>query len=144
MEWAEKFDASNCRFQKSGLIYENFSNRQWNNLFAPAENLLTETTFKISEYSKINIADVKNFDALVLSGGHDFSVKGNEDRVQREIDLVKNFTKPIFGICFGFEIIAGVFGATLERMGNKEKGVIDIELVEPDELFLNGFLNLVM
>jgi len=101
------------------------------------ENLLSGNTFQVVKYSKITTANTDDFDAVVLSGGHDFPVSGNEERLQSEIGLVQNSKKPFFGICFGFEVIAHAFGAKLELMQNKERGILDIQVVEPDEIFLN-------
>ena len=101
------------------------------------EYLLSGQDIQVVRYSEINTVDVKKFDAVILSCGHNFSVVGNEKKIEKELDLVKNSGKPIFGICFGFEIIAYAFGAKLEFMKNKEHGILDIQIVEPDDLFLN-------
>lgn len=101
------------------------------------ENLLSGHTFQVVKYSEIGTTNSDDFDAVVLSGGHDFPVSGNEERLQKEIDLVINSKKPLFGICFGFEVIARAFGARHEVMQNKEHGILDIQVVEPDEIFLN-------
>lgn len=100
------------------------------------KNLLFDHVFQVIEYSKIDSVDSGDFDTAVLSGGHDFPVYGNDARLKKEIDFVKNFPKSIFGICFGFEIIASVFGAKLELMQNKEQGILDIQIVDPAEIFL--------
>jgi len=101
------------------------------------ENLLSDHSYQVVKYSEIDSINTDTFDATILSGGHDFPVKGNEEKLQKEIDFVKNSKKPIFGICFGFEIIASAFGAKLELMKSKERGIIDIEILEPDEIFSN-------
>lgn len=88
-------------------------------------------------FSEIDRDAAGNFDVAILSGGHSFPVVGNENRLKKEIDFVSNYQGPIFGICFGFELIASTFGAKLERMESKEHGVLDIEVVEPDKIFLN-------
>ncbi len=100
-------------------------------------NLLKGHTFEIIKYSEIGLVDRNNFDAVVLSGGHDFPVKGNVEKLKEEIDFVGRTQLPIFGICFGFEVIAHVFGATLELMRKKEQGVIEIEIIKPELIFEN-------
>ena len=90
------------------------------------ENLLSGHTLKVAKCSEIETVNSEDFDAVVLSGGHDFPVIGNGERLRREIDLVKNSMKPIFGICFGFEVIAQTFGAQLKLMKSKEHGILDI------------------
>jgi GMP synthase (glutamine-hydrolysing) len=86
-------------------------------------------------YQDIEKFDFTNIDAIFLSGGHDFAVNGNEKRLHSEINLIKNFDKPIFGICFGFELIARIFGANLLELREREKGVIDIQIENPDRIF---------
>lgn len=77
----------------------------------------------------------EQFDVVILSGGHSFSVVGNEGILYTEMSLIKNLNKPIFGICYGFELIADTFGAKLVRMENKEHGILDIEVVKQDDIF---------
>ncbi len=101
------------------------------------KHLLSDHTSLVVNYSQINHVNPEDFDAIVLSGGHDFPVQGNEHRLHMEIDLVRQTHKPIFGICFGFELIAHVLGATLEPMQHVERGLLDIHVVEPDKLFAN-------
>lgn len=78
-----------------------------------------------------------DFDAVVLSGGHDFPVLGNEVRLGGEMELIYNFQKPLFGICYGFELIAATFGAKLELLENRAHGIIDIEMVQYDDILQN-------
>lgn len=101
------------------------------------EKLLSGHSFRVIKYFELGSVNPMDFDVVILSGGHSFPVQGNDERLRGEIDLVKNFPRPIFGICFGFEIIAHTFGAKLERMENKEKGILDIKITEQDDLFLN-------
>lgn len=101
------------------------------------ENLLSGHTFQVIKYSEIKDSNPNDFNAIVLSGGHDFPVDENDKKLQKEINLIKNSTKPILGICFGFEVIAHTLGAKLELMRLKEHGILDIQVVKPDKIFLN-------
>ncbi len=101
------------------------------------KSLLANHNCQVIKYTEIDTINTKDYDATILSGGHDFTVNGNEDRLSMEFDLVINSTKPILGICFGFEIIARAFGSTLVSLPSKEQGIIEIEVVEPNEIFLN-------
>jgi len=96
-----------------------------------------EASHTTIDFSEIDKDTAENFDVAILSGGHSFPVAGNENRLEKEIDFVSNYKKPIFGICFGFELIASIFGAKLEQMERKEHGVLNIEVIEPDDIFLN-------
>jgi len=98
--------------------------------------LLKGHAVDVVAYNQIDVPAANAYDAVVLSGGHSFPVSGNDDRLQKELELVRNSTKPIFGICFGFEVVAYALGASLESLAVPEKGVVDIEVLVPDELFL--------
>lgn len=77
----------------------------------------------------------KDFDLIVLSGGHQFSVVRNPELFKNEIELVKTLTKPILGICLGFEVIAYAYGATLTHSPKYEKGIFKIEKVTDSPIF---------
>lgn len=101
------------------------------------EKLVAAHDVTTIKYSGITSCDINDFDAAILSGGHDFPVYGNEDRLRAEIEFVKNFNKPLFAICFGFELVAHTFGAGLALMQHKEKGILDIQIIVPDQVFSN-------
>ncbi len=101
------------------------------------QKLVTTHTFETIPFSKINKDTTKFFDAVILSGGYKFPVMGNESLLKKEIDFIETSEKPIFGICFGFELIAMIFGAKLKQMDKKEKGIIDIEILKPGGIFSN-------
>ncbi|MBI5817225.1 MAG: hypothetical protein HZB09_02245 [Candidatus Yonathbacteria bacterium] len=48
------------------------------------KNLLSDTSFEVINYSEINRANSENFDAIILSGGHDFPVNGNGHRLEKK------------------------------------------------------------
>lgn len=89
----------------------------------------------VVRWDQVSVFGIHNFDLVVLSGGHQFPVMGNENALAHEIQLVQNTEAPILGICFGCELIARSFGATLERMESKEKGIMDIIVINADPLF---------
>lgn len=101
------------------------------------KRLLSGHAFDVVKYSEISTLDMKPYSAIILSGGHTFAVQGNGDRLKNEINLIKESDKPVFGICFGFEVIAHAYGSKLELMQSKEQGIIDITVVEPDPIFKN-------
>lgn len=104
---------------------------------ARLKKLLAGLPFEVIDYSDIDPDHAKKFDVIILSGGHDFPVIGNEKLLRKEIELVKTSKAKIFGICFGFEVIARAFGADLAPMRKTRRGLIDIKIVEPDEIFSN-------
>jgi GMP synthase (glutamine-hydrolysing) len=84
-----------------------------------------------------NISDVKteDFDLIILSGGHNFEIEGNEKRLEKELNLIRNTKKPLIGICYGCELIAKAFGGKLEKSLEKHKGIIDILFTKGNSLF---------
>lgn len=99
------------------------------------KELLVGVPFDVVSYSDFNPVKNDKYETVILSGGHDFPVLGNESLLWKEFYFIKNSRAKILGICFGFELIARAFGADLEIMDNKEKGILDIEVVEKDVLF---------
>lgn len=73
-------------------------------------------------------------DLVILSGG------GGEGReiydvhqsghlwYQDEIDFVRNYNKPLLGICMGFEIICRAFGSKVEEMSEVLEGDFDLKV----------------
>jgi anthranilate/para-aminobenzoate synthase component II len=98
-------------------------------------SLLTKHQVSVINFSEIQSSSVDNYDVIILSGGHKFPINGNESKLEKEIELIKSTSVPIFGICFGFELIAHCYGAELELMNRKEKGILDINVIVPDVIF---------
>ncbi|MFA6254362.1 MAG: gamma-glutamyl-gamma-aminobutyrate hydrolase family protein [Candidatus Paceibacterota bacterium] len=86
-----------------------------------------------------DLADIKSedFNLIILSGGSKFEIEGHEDKLENELELIKNTTKPLIGICYGCELITKAFGGTLEKSPNQHKGIIDIKILEEDSIFDN-------
>ena len=92
------------------------------------------------DISVINYFEIKNdrsfqADLIVLSGGHGYPVENNEDIYSKELSLIRNSSKPIIGICLGFELIVYAFDGELELMQKREKGTLEITLKRPLALF---------
>ena len=43
-------------------------------------------------------------------------------KYKKELDLLKDFKKPIFGICLGHQILSLIFGAKTEKMHHGHRG----------------------
>lgn len=89
------------------------------------------------KYSEIAKSDLTIFNLVILSGGHHYSVVGHESEFTQEIALIKNAKVPILGICLGFELIAYSYGARMEKMVAKEKGLLELLQTLPDPIFAN-------
>jgi GMP synthase (glutamine-hydrolysing) len=101
---------------------------------------------KIKELCKDNIVEVlkysddlvgmdRNYDLVILSGGTGLPINKKEKELMGEINLIKNSTKPIIGICLGFELICHAFDCKMIREEEREKGIVEINILN-DEYFL--------
>lgn len=90
---------------------------------------LVNYSFKISSYDNINLKEVNKFDKIILSGGHGKSIVNNPEKYSKEIYLIRNFKKPILGICLGFELIAYAYGEKLEILKKRMKGIRSIRKI---------------
>ncbi len=106
-------------------------------LLTNLEELLENFYYDIVTFSDIGQMALGEYDAIILSGGCSFPVIGNADKLSDEIALIKNSNKPILGICFGFELIAHIYGSKLVRLPKKEKGLNQLELLGNDPIFSN-------
>jgi len=119
-----------------GLIVDNGTKYR-----SSLERLFCGAEYKVISYQEVTLDEAEKYDFIVLSGGHDFPVVGNENRLVGEIELAKRCTKPVLGICFGFEIMAYAYGAELKRIEAKTVGRIKLEIMQSDPLF-DGLPNL--
>ena len=89
------------------------------------------------EYSSVDFADFRldkfsEFDCFILSGGN-LSIEGTP-AFKEEKKLIKQAPKPIFGICFGFQIIAYVYGEFTSELPQKVLGVKKIDIFRFEKL----------
>lgn len=74
--------------------------------------------------------DPTHFDLAILSGGSKYELIGNEKKFEKELSFIKNTKIPIIGICFGYELIALAFGASLKKLPENKKGIYEIEIID--------------
>jgi GMP synthase-like glutamine amidotransferase len=99
------------------------------------QKLLAGHTLDVVPFSQISPEAVDAWDAIVLSGGHSMQVNNDHGALACELRLVRESLKPIFGICFGFEVIARAFGAQVQKLPHREHGFIDIDILAEDPVF---------
>ena len=87
----------------------------------------------IIPFYTITVKEAREFDLIVLSGGHKYSVEHHEKEYHNELEIIRKAKKPVLGICLGFELIAYNYGCELKRLRKKEKGIVTIELI-PDDI----------
>lgn len=90
---------------------------------------------EVNSFGEADFGRIGGFDLIILSGGHTLPVIGNEDKFEKEIELIQNADIPILGICLGFELIAHAFGSTLRGLKNKEEGIVEIYPTMASPLF---------
>ena len=90
------------------------------------QDLLAGHHVEIEPFGGPGLDRAGGFDLIILSGGHEMPVMGNEALFEREIELIRQGDIPMLGICLGFELIAHAFGSTLQLMENGEKGIVEI------------------
>ncbi len=98
----------------------------------PVEDILINKGIKFftKHYKKINENDLKKADKIIICGT---GLKDNDFlRDIRRFEWIKNYKKPIFGICGGAHIIGLIFGGKL-----KEKKEIGLKKTK-----INNFLDI--
>jgi GMP synthase-like glutamine amidotransferase len=82
-----------------------------------------------------NLLDVSSkMDAIVLSGGHGAPVMGNDEVYRQSLDLIRQTTKPLLGICLGCQLLAYAYDGKLKRLPERAKGLVGIEVVRQSRL----------
>jgi len=76
-----------------------------------------------------------DYNLVVLSGGHHTYITEHPEDYQKEIELVKKTNKPVLGVCLGAEIVSYAFGAKLSTLPDKQKGLVNVEVVNADGIF---------
>jgi len=99
--------------------------------------LLKTDSVKVFDFSNADSINTKDFDFLVLSGSSQFPVAFYRDKLKAEIELITRSSILTLGICYGCELIAAAFGGELTDKGeqNKEKNILEIEVIEDDPIF---------
>jgi len=87
--------------------------------------------FEIRHYREIGEKDLEKCEKVILCGTalKDNGYLKNMDKLQ----WMKNFEKPVLGICAGMQVVGLVFGAELEK--KKEIGMAEIKIRGKNKLF---------
>ena len=81
-------------------------------------------------YEEADYQGISPSDLVVLSGGHIYPVVNHDDVYQQELKLIARHQGPLLGVCLGFQLIAHAYGAELNLMKNRRKGMVKVELVD--------------
>ncbi len=78
------------------------------------------------------------FDALIVSGSNaSYGLPEGIEDYRSELEFVGRFEGPVFGICFGHQLLATAFGGQVSRMQSRTNGFREIQIAVRDPLF-NG------
>ena len=89
--------------------------------------------YKIVHYKNLKQEDLEKADKVIIAGT---SLKDNDYLEEIEkFYWIKNFKKPILGICAGMQILALINGAKLKKA--KEIGQTEIKILKQDSLIKN-------
>jgi len=98
-----------------------------------------EIEYTVIDYADFRLDKSSSFDFFILSGG-DIKIRNNP-LLQQEEELVRQATKPIFGICAGFQIIAKVYGVSISELPEQVYGVKKIKVFNLGKLGVNYLSN---
>jgi len=79
---------------------------------------------------------MRSADVIILSGGHSLSVINHDTEFKNELEVIRKTNIPLIGICLGFELIAHAYSATLRRLETKEKGLVQLKVIQPHQVLL--------
>ena len=99
--------------------------------------LLQEHTVTLFPRHKLRGIVRENLDAVILSGGHGFSVMSHPEHFSEELDFIRAYEQPLIGICLGAELIVAAFGGQLVRMPQRRNGTMRISLTHEETMPAN-------
>lgn len=104
---------------------------------APIEQLVLDagSTPDFIEYAACADINLTEFDGIILTG----SPQG-DDIVEHHAPFfrwIKDFEKPVLGICAGHHVTGYLYGSELLRSQEPESGDFEVEIVKTDPLFKN-------
>jgi GMP synthase (glutamine-hydrolysing) len=100
-------------------------------------DLLNKYDLNIFNGLNVSIKDVEEYNLVIISGGHNVTpvAEIHDDYLKNLKEIIRNSDKPIIGICYGLQLIAATFGASLKKLIHKKKGILEINLINEHEIF---------
>jgi GMP synthase (glutamine-hydrolysing) len=94
-------------------------------------------TVEIRDYSTLGVnEEFKQFDALVISGSQrKLAEIGVAEYYANELEIIRQQTRPMLGICFGIQLISLAYGEDVLNMGKNYDGYYMVKITEKDDLF---------
>jgi GMP synthase-like glutamine amidotransferase len=94
--------------------------------------LLIPSTEITRRWDDLSDLDINSFNIIILSGSVEASVFWQHDLFKDEINIIKNGSIPVIGICFGCQLIAHAFGGTLKELDEKHKGKREVIVLDKE------------
>lgn len=88
---------------------------------------------------EINSDNLKEFTHIIITGSNlDYDSQLEEIKYLKQIiKNIRSLNIPTLGICFGAQVIASVFGGTIQKQKNKEIGFSEISILKKHQIFEN-------
>jgi len=92
---------------------------------------------EIRHFSEITKKSIKDdIEAIVLSGSA--AHLQNPDQASMysaEVEIVRKVDIPIFGICFGHQLVGNAFGSQIHALPQPIRSFISVKIIDPNEIF---------
>ncbi len=82
-----------------------------------------------------DIEQIDEYDGVIISA----SPRGDNDNFDERLSAfhwLKNYKKPVFGICAGHQLTAVIFGSRLIKDVEAEEGKVKVRILKEDPIFL--------
>ncbi|MGB9726317.1 MAG: glutamine-hydrolyzing GMP synthase [Fervidicoccaceae archaeon] len=89
---------------------------------------------EIVPHDRIDEISIESFRSMILSGSHLSVESFSGDSLEKVANALKNFGRPVLGICFGFQVLSHLFGGRVESNCG-EYGETKVKILKRDPLF---------
>lgn len=108
-----------------------------NEFVRPIENICKELNYNFKSINYKEKIDFNRYEKIIISGN---SIQDqNQNKVSEGLKELKNYDKPILGICLGFQVICKIYEG--EKFESVEFGLNEIEILKEDPIISKKYLN---